>query len=435
VVGIGVPLPEPQRPQTVPRKVSLDLIEVIPVYDNANSNASAMNTGVYESCQSFRSLARLVLKSALPRPQKAVLQALLAYARPDLTVYHAQGQLAWECDYTRPVIRKALAALEAQAILRVLQGPRQHRATEYTIDLTRLPSRAPYYAQDTDDVPTDQATSSQQGEIQLPAELAPLTSQRTIELPAEDVILPAQHETDVPSDGSEGHSVFPSGQINCPPVVQEEQEKKFLLRSNTGKPLPLDTSGHHPLPSTRPQRQRVATRPPETSAPETLPLADDLRHWAADTVPGLSLERERDKFLCYARAHGRTHVDGSEALKFWWLEAHARAVRRGALQLPAAPRPAPVPEPPPLYDAELHAQMQVDIARLFRPTGPSILETNENQAPRPRRSPSLLTAEGATLERDPAYLARIQARKAMLQAQAALLRAQEPCLDAVGAAD
>jgi hypothetical protein len=141
------------------------------------------------------------------------------------------------------------------------------------------------------------------------------------------------------------------------------------------------------------------------------------------------------KFLCYARAHGLTNVDWSEALKGWWLEAHARAVRRGELQLSTAPKPAPAPEPPPLYDAELHAQMKADIARLYGPTAPSLLGTNGNQKPRRRCGPSILTAEGMALERDPAYLAQMRARKAMLQAQAALLRAQEPCLEAAGAAD
>jgi hypothetical protein len=394
-----------------------------------------MTTAAPETYASSRALVRLVLQSALPRPQKVVLLALLAYARADLTVYHAQGQLAWECDYTRPVIRKALAALEAQAILRVLQGPRQHRATEYMIDLAHLPSRAPYYAQDTDDVPTDRATSSQQQAIQLPAEAASLTSQKTIELPAEDTILPAQHKTGLPSDGSEGHSVPPSGQINYPLVVQEEQEKKFLWHTHTGRPRSLNPSGHHPLPSTHLQRQRAATRLPETPAPETLPLTDELHYWAAEAVPGLPLDRERDKFLCYARAHGLTHVDWSEALKLWWLEAHARAVRRGALQLLAALEPTPAPEPPPLYDVELHAQMQADIARLCGPTMPSLLGTSDNKEPRRRRGPSILTAEGIARERDPAYLAQMQVRKAMLRAQAVLLQAQEPRLETVGAAD
>jgi hypothetical protein len=100
--------------------------------------------------------------------------------------------------------------------------------------------------------------------------------------------------------------------------------------------------------------------------------------WAADTLPGLFLEHERDKFLWYTQANGLTHVDRSEALKFWWLEAHACAVRRIELQLPAAPRSALVPEPLPLYDAELHAQMQADIAHLYDRTEPSMLERNDN---------------------------------------------------------
>jgi hypothetical protein len=134
-----------------------------------------------------------------------------------------------------------------------------------------------------------------------------------------------------------------------------------------------------------------------------LPLTEALRSWAADVVPGLALDHERDKFLCYARARGLTNVDWSEALKLWWLEAHARAVRRGALQLPAAPRPALALEPPPLYDVELHAQMQADLARLCGPVGPSMPRTNDNQGPRRRYVQSIPSTEGMALERDPAY--------------------------------
>jgi hypothetical protein len=152
-------------------------------------------------------------------------------------------------------------------------------------------------------------------------------------------------------------------------------------------------------------------------------------------VPGLPLEHERDKFLCYARAHGLTHVDWSEALKLWWLEAHARAVRRGTLQLLAVPKPTAVPEPLPVYDAELHAQMQADIARLCGSRGPSIPGTNDGQGPRRRHTSSSPLAADAARERDPAYLAQMRARKAMLQARAVALQAQALGLEVTGAAD
>jgi hypothetical protein len=377
-----------------------------------------MSTATSQTYPSSRALVRLVLQSALPRPQKVVLLALLAYARPDLTVYHAQEQLAWECDYTRPVIKAALAALKAQAILRVLQGPHQHYATDYAIDLNRLPTRAPYGSRVID------------GEVMAEHGVA---VQQEKNLPAEDVAHLVQPARGLPPGDPAGNSVLPSGQLADPQVVQVVQEKVFFLPDESTVPQASASSGYR-APAT-PRPRPTPRRPPETPAPQTLPLTEALRSWAADAVPGLPLDRERDKFLCYARAHGLTHVNWSEALKFWWLEAHARAVRRGTLQVPGTPRSTSTPEPPALYDAELHAQMQADIARLCGPMGPSVSETNNGAEVYRRRTQSSLAVEGLTLERDPAYLAQMRARKAILQAQAVLLRTQEPCLDAVGAAD
>jgi hypothetical protein len=379
-----------------------------------------MSTAAPETYPSSRALIRLVLQSALPRPQKVVLLALLAYARPDLTVYHAQEQLAWECDYTRPAIKQALAALKAQAILRVLQGPHQHYATDYAIDLSHLPSRAPYRSK----VVAGDAIA----EDRMPA-----PTQRVHDLPAEDEMPLIQPVRGLPAGEPGGKSVSPSGQLNDPQVVQVVREKIFFLSDKFTSPQPSTSPG--PSSPSTPRPRLTPRRPPETPAPETLPLTEALRSWAADAVPGLPLDRERDKFLCYARAHGLTNVDWSEALKLWWLEAHARAVRRGQLQCPAAPMPAPAPEPPLLYDVELHAQMQADIARLCGPAEPSTLGTNDTQGPRRRYVQSIPSTEGMARERDPAYLAQMQARKATLQAQAVLLRAQERCLEAMGAAD
>jgi hypothetical protein len=128
-------------------------------------------------------------------------------------------------------------------------------------------------------------------------------------------------------------------------------------------------------------------------------------------------------------------IHWGEALKGWWLEAHARALRRGNLPRPAAPRLAPAPEPPPRCDAALHAQMQADIARFCGVIGQSMAGTDDHRGPRRRHALSSPMAEGTAHERDPAYLAQMQACKPMLQAQAASLRAQEPYLEVVGAAD
>jgi hypothetical protein len=379
-----------------------------------------MSTAPSKTYPSSRALVRLVLQSALPRPQKVVLLALLAYARPDLTVYHAQDQLAWECDYTRPVIKAALAALKAQAILRVLQQPHQHYATDYAIDLSRLPTRTPYSAHAT-------------GKNTIAKDGMTVTVQGTNDLPAEDETPLVQPARGLPPGEPGGNSVSPSGQLADPQVVQVVPKEILFLSDKSTSPRPSTSRGHR-LPST-PRPRSTPRQPPETPAPETLPLTEALRGWAADAVPGLPLDHERDKFLCYARARGLTNVDWAEALKLWWLEAHARAVRRGTLQQPAAPRPAPAPEPLPLYDAELHTQIKADIVRLCGPVGPSIPETNDSAGVCRRRTQSSLTADDAALERDPAYLAQMQVRKAMLQAQALLLQTQESCLEAAGAAD
>jgi hypothetical protein len=399
-----------------------------------------MSTATPETYAPFRALARQVLQSALPRPQKAVLQALLAHARTDLTVYHAQGQLAWECEYTRPIIKKALAALKAQAILRVRQDPRQHYATEYRLDLSRLPSRASYRSQaSTDgDVPSDRVAASGQREPELPAAEALLASQRVSALPSEGSTSPAQDANQLPANGAEGYSLTPRGQLSSPQVVQQEQEKTFCSRHGSETPEQHEIPAADPPVTPTPPRPRPAARRPlESLTPDDLPLTEALRRWAADTVPGLHVERERDKFLCYTRAHGLHNADWSEALKGWLLEAHARAMQRGDLTPPAILRPERASEPQPCYDPELHAQMKVDIARLEQllgAIGRPMAGTRHDRGR--RRERSIWTTEGAALTHDPTYLATIERRRSELRAQAAFLHTQEErLLETASAAD
>ncbi len=131
-----------------------------------------------------------VLRSPLPRAHKHVLLALLAYARPDLTVYHAQSQLATELDYSETYIREILTHLTACHILGVVGTPRQHYATEYAIDLAQLPDRPIGRWRKRERAP--QADASGQSGTELPSE---------------------QGVTQFPPDILEGNSVIPKRNI------------------------------------------------------------------------------------------------------------------------------------------------------------------------------------------------------------------------------
>jgi hypothetical protein len=250
--------------------------------------------------------------------------------------------------------------------------------------------------------------------------------------------VPAPHtqgETGLPPDKPEGQWLSLSGQMISPQVVQDEQEKNLFLHGEPRASGVHVLRGEHPPPALTPRYSRpVAKRLLETSAPAALPVTEALRCWAAEAVPALPLDRERDKFLCYARAHGVTNIDWAEALKGWWLEAYDRAVRRGDLQPQATPRAEPVPglESPPEDRIPIEEVRQLTARFLGIHT---LINTNNGQGVDQRHAPSILTAEGTALERDPAYLAQVRARRAILQAQAARLRAQELCLEAVGAAN
>jgi hypothetical protein len=118
----------------------------------------------------------------------------------------------------------------------------------------------------------------------------------------------------------------------------------------------------------------------------------------------------RSEFITVVLLDVVRRIHWGEALKGWWLEAHARAVRRGILPLLTAPTPAPALEPPPVYDAELHAQIQADIARFSGVIGRSMAGTDDHQGPRRRHALSSPMAEGTAPERDPAYLVQMRAQ-------------------------
>jgi hypothetical protein len=242
-----------------------------------------------------------------------VLLALLAYARPDLTVYHAQSQLATELDYSETYIREILTHLTACRILGVVGTPRQHYATEYNIDLAHLPDRPIGLWRKRDR-----------------AALADASGQSGTELPSE------QGVTQLPPDILEGNSVTPRGQLSDPPTKHRNVEEEKLFHKGAVKQIPA-----------RPAVPRAGARVP---APEELPITEELRRWIAEHVPGLlevsgvDLTLEVQRCLQYHRAHKPTVryplAQWYEVVKVRLLWLYQQARERGRLKPSAARAPA-----------------------------------------------------------------------------------------------
>jgi hypothetical protein len=246
---------------------------------------------------------RQVWQSALPHAQKVVLQLLLSYARPDFTVYHSEGEIAWELGYTTPTVYTALKQLRALQVLTVLFKARQQYATEYRIDLTKLPAPRPYPKRRTRPQPINHLYAEPKDDPGQPInDLYPETAQ-TI------------------NDSAQG--------INHlhPIDIRETKEESYFL----GDPDPAPTTP----PKKEGDRSRAKTRPKtQTPAPDTLDLTPELHTWALAHTPEVDLVYQRDKFLQYCRGQGIENVDWLEAFKGWLLEA----IRR-----PTSNRPGPDP--------------------------------------------------------------------------------------------
>jgi hypothetical protein len=101
--------------------------------------------------------------------------------------------------------------------------------------------------------------------------------------------------------GRENADPFPEkGYAKCPPEfsssTKDPEGFNFSREADrhTKKPVVAHTDDETPT---------------KTMAPATLTFSDDVAQWAADTVPGLNLSWQRDKFLAYARAHKTRDAD------------------------------------------------------------------------------------------------------------------------------
>jgi hypothetical protein len=293
-----------------------------------------------------------VLRSPLPRAHKHVLLALLAYARPDLTVYHAQSQFATELDYSKTYIREILTHLTACQILGVVGAPRQHYATEYAIDLGHLPDR-PVGVWRTRDRAL-KADASGQSETELPSE------QGGTRLP------PEQGITQLPP---ERNPVARRAQLSEPQSNQRNTEEKKVFDKEVVKAIPV-----------RPASRRAGAK---ISAPEELPITEELWCWMAAHVPGLlevsgfDLALEVQRCLQYHRAHKPTvryplaHWYEMVKGRLLWVYQQARArgrLKPPAMKVPSRMSPDQVPShlrPPPSEDDRMPLDQVHDLVAHF----------------------------------------------------------------------
>jgi hypothetical protein len=365
-----------------------------------------------------RSLAKrlqAVLRSPLPRAHKHVLLALLAYARPDLTVYHAQSQLAVELDYSETYIREILTHLTGCRILGVLGPPRQHYATEYAIDLGHLPDRPIGLWRRRDRaVPAD---ASGQSGTELPSE------QSVTQFPPEQGIIQLPPER---------NSVDLRGQLSEPQSNQRNTQEKKLFDQGVGNESPA-----------RPASSRAGAK---IFAPETLPITAELRRWMAAHVPGLldlsgfDLALEVQRCLQYHRAHKPMvryplpQWYEVVKLRLLWLYQLARTQGKLAPTVPRAAAPAPPDEvpshrrPPPSGDDRMPIEQVHDLVAHF--LGQHTLSGARTQADRPRRH---APQEGTPATPHATRETRTQDRGQMLAHSRAAARVMDAVLRALNA--
>jgi hypothetical protein len=262
--------------------------------------------------KSFAQL-RAILQSDLPRAQKAVLTTLLAYARPDLTVYHAEADIARDSEYTVPTVRAALAQLLAQGVLTVRQKPRQHYATEYQIHVDKLKIRPPYRRQRL------RQSDSHDGSSRL---------QRANRLPSDGEVATSQRANGLSSGEFQRVNHLPQHANDLPLIDTRE--------TTTEEPFCADREPSPKKPSAPHGRSRSRPKIPAsmgTPAPNELPITDDLQVWWDAKFSDLDLPRAIEKFLLYARAQGRTNADWDAAFRFYVLNGHTQQVGRNGQRL------------------------------------------------------------------------------------------------------
>ena len=252
-------------------------------------------------CKSFAQV-QAVWQSALPRAEKVVLQVLLAYARPDLSVSHAQAELAWKGEYTEHTVSDALKALKAAKIVTEAPGHGRapYRATAYQIDLRHLPTRSSSPPRTRPFIHATDGGPPPITENHIALDKSNLST-RDVQTRNHVGFETEQNRaltTQTPNDGPQTPTHF------APKSIKETKKKKKFFshaRNRTAVEIP-------------PRVPKIWTL-----APDTIPITEELRAWADENTPDVNLVDERDKWLQHCRGNGYRFSDWPKEFQFFWL--------------------------------------------------------------------------------------------------------------------
>ncbi len=241
-----------------------------------------------------------VMDADLPPKRKWVLMAIANVVDGDTwTGWISQKSVAASVPCTEEYVRTSVAWLAAHGYVEVVEKGVRGRATVYrvlrfekAVDDTRIPPTGAVF--DTRIPPTVTG---------VVAEIPP-TGEGVI---AED------------TPNSEGVNGVPSAKNT--PNSDGNTPNSDGNTPNSG----TSTSVLYIHPSTSKDKSGAA-KPPKarkraTPAPDSLPITEAMREWAAKTVPQVDTGDETEKFLDYCRANGRCFIDWTSAWRNWMRRA------------------------------------------------------------------------------------------------------------------
>jgi hypothetical protein len=99
--------------------------------------------------------------------------------------------------------------------------------------------------------------------------------------------------------------------------------------------IQVESTGSPDVPTrpdpTRPEGSKEPSKPQsrKTATPDIFPITDKMRSWAADSAPGVDLERETERFLSNHRSKGNRFIDWGQAWRTWMTTPYPKIMLEG----------------------------------------------------------------------------------------------------------